>query len=69
MMLVDHLTFIWVMWEFEWRMRTGAFGIPRESYGASNDARGRFGPPPWSKAKFDLASGATEVQKIDLAHP
>ena len=25
MMLVDHLTFIWVMWEFEWRIRTGAF--------------------------------------------
>ena len=25
MMLVDHLTFIWHMWEFEWRIRTGAF--------------------------------------------
>ena len=25
MMVVDHLTFIWVMWEFEWRIRTGAF--------------------------------------------
>ena len=25
MMLVDHLTFIWIMWEFEWRIRTGAF--------------------------------------------
>lgn len=25
MMVVDHLTFIWHMWEFEWRMRTGAF--------------------------------------------
>jgi ABC-2 type transport system permease protein len=25
MMIVDHLTFIWHMWEFEWRMRTGAF--------------------------------------------
>jgi ABC-2 type transport system permease protein len=25
MMVVDHLTFIWLMWEFEWRMRTGAF--------------------------------------------
>jgi len=24
-MVVDHLTFIWHMWEFEWRMRTGAF--------------------------------------------
>ena len=25
MMVVDHLTFVWVMWEFEWRIRTGAF--------------------------------------------
>lgn len=23
-MLVEHLTFIWLMWEFEWRIRTGA---------------------------------------------
>jgi ABC-2 type transport system permease protein len=25
MMVVDHMTFIWHMFEFEWRMRTGAF--------------------------------------------
>ncbi|HEY9294443.1 MAG TPA: ABC-2 family transporter protein [Microlunatus sp.] len=25
MLLVDHLTFIWLMWEFEWRVREGAF--------------------------------------------
>ena len=25
MMVVDHLTFIWHMFEFEWRIRTGAF--------------------------------------------
>jgi ABC-2 type transport system permease protein len=25
MMVVDHLTFIWLMWEFEWRVRTGSF--------------------------------------------
>lgn len=25
MMLVDHLTFIWLMWEFEWRIRQGTF--------------------------------------------
>lgn len=25
MLLVDHLTFIWLMWEFEWRIRQGAF--------------------------------------------
>jgi ABC-2 type transport system permease protein len=25
MLLVDHLTFIWLMWEFEWRVREGQF--------------------------------------------
>lgn len=25
MMLVNHLTFIWLMWEFEWRVREGTF--------------------------------------------
>ena len=25
MMVVDHLTFIWHMWEFEWRIRQGTF--------------------------------------------
>lgn len=25
MMVVEHLTFIWLMWEFEWRVREGAF--------------------------------------------
>lgn len=37
-------------------------GLPREAYGFSNDARGRFGPPPFAQAAFDLpASGATEA--------
>lgn len=37
-------------------------GLPREAYGFSNDARGRFGPPPFSEAAFDLpVSGATEA--------
>lgn len=37
-------------------------GLPREAYGFSNDARGRFGPPPFAAAAFDLpASGATEA--------
>jgi uncharacterized protein (DUF2141 family) len=37
-------------------------GLPREAYGFSNDARGRFGPPPFDQAAFDLpATGATEA--------
>jgi uncharacterized protein (DUF2141 family) len=49
-------------------MDTGLFGIPAEGYGASNGARGTFGPPRWKDASFDLASGAREVQKIRLIH-
>jgi uncharacterized protein (DUF2141 family) len=34
-------------------------GLPREAYGFSNNARGRFGPPPFEAAAIDLpAAGA-----------
>jgi uncharacterized protein (DUF2141 family) len=36
------------------RMDTNFFGKPREGYGASNDARGRFGPPSFEDARFDV---------------
>ncbi len=37
-------------------------GLPREAYGFSRDARGRFGPPPFAAAAFDLpASGAVQA--------
>ena len=37
-------------------------GLPREAYGFSNNARGRFGPPPFAQAAFDLPStGATQA--------
>ncbi len=32
----------------------GAFGIPTEAYGFSNDARGMFGPADFEESKFDL---------------
>jgi uncharacterized protein (DUF2141 family) len=32
-------------------------GIPTERYGFSNDARGTFGPPSWSEAKFLFQAG------------
>ncbi|MCG9910140.1 MAG: DUF2141 domain-containing protein [Flavobacteriales bacterium] len=35
-------------------MKTNALGIPLEGTGASNDARGRFGPPRYQDAKFTL---------------
>ncbi len=32
----------------------GALGRPTEPYGFSNDARGRFGPPSWQEAHFEI---------------
>jgi len=29
-------------------------GLPREAYGFSNDARGRFGPPPFDAAAIEV---------------
>ncbi len=31
-------------------------GIPKEAYGFSNNARGRFGPASWEDASFDINS-------------
>ena len=32
-------------------------GVPKESYGFSNDARGMFGPPDFAEAAFDVGEG------------
>jgi uncharacterized protein (DUF2141 family) len=37
------------------------FGVPREAYGFSNDARGRFGPPDFDEAAFTLPSGSLSI--------
>lgn len=34
------------------KLDTDFLGIPKESYGYSNNARSWFGPPSWQKAKF-----------------
>jgi uncharacterized protein (DUF2141 family) len=39
----------------------GAFGIPSEPYGFSNNARGRFGPPSFQAAAFKLSNGNSEM--------
>jgi uncharacterized protein (DUF2141 family) len=36
---------------------TGLFGIPTEGLGASNDARGSFGPPSFDAAAFRYDGG------------
>ena len=44
------------------RLSTWPVGLPKEPYGFSNDARGRFGPPSFDAAAFDLsASGARQA--------
>lgn len=49
-------------------MKTGLFGIPREGYGASQDARGRFGPPSFADARFHLRPGRRATTRIKLAY-
>ncbi|MFO0713939.1 MAG: DUF2141 domain-containing protein [Sandaracinus sp.] len=44
------------------RVDTGLFGIPTEGLGASNDARGSFGPPSFSDAAFDYAGGELSLR-------
>lgn len=40
-------------------MDRGLFGIPREPYGFSRGARGRFGPPDWADASVRVGRGTT----------
>lgn len=43
------------------KLSTGNFGIPREPFGFSNNARARFGLPSFDAAAFSLtASGTTQ---------
>ena len=36
------------------KLDTNLLGIPKEDYGFSNDARGRFGPASWKAARFEV---------------
>jgi uncharacterized protein (DUF2141 family) len=36
------------------KLDTNLLGIPKERYGFSNNARGRFGPASWGDAKFEV---------------
>jgi uncharacterized protein (DUF2141 family) len=47
------------------KLDRNAFGMPTEPYGFSMDARGKFGPPPFERAKFKLdASNGNIVVNI-----
>ncbi|MEM6515813.1 MAG: DUF2141 domain-containing protein [Bacteroidota bacterium] len=47
------------------KMDTNFFGMPKEDYGCSNNARGTMGPPKWKDAKFELKN-ETITQRITL---
>ncbi|WP_299667971.1 DUF2141 domain-containing protein [uncultured Polaribacter sp.] len=46
------------------KMDTNFFGIPKEAYGCSNNAKGFMGPPKYEDAKFQLAENKTINIKI-----
>lgn len=46
------------------KLDTGMFGIPKEPYGFSNNARGTFGPPSFHSSSFEVMGDV--VQEINL---
>jgi uncharacterized protein (DUF2141 family) len=49
------------------KMDTNFFGIPKEGVGASNNARGHFGPPKYHDAKF-IFNGNMQTLTIDIVY-
>lgn len=49
-------------------MKTGLFGIPKEGYGASQDARGNFGPPSFGDARFEIRAGRKVTTRIKMVY-
>ncbi len=43
-----------------------SFGIPKESYGFSNNIMGMFGPPSFEEAKFKVSKEGVVHLKIKL---
>ena len=47
------------------KLDTGLFGIPKEPYASSREAKGIFGPPRWDDAQFEIrAQQSTELIKF-----
>ncbi len=44
----------------DFKLKTGAFGIPKEPWGMSNDAKGKFGPPKFDDAAIEI-NGVKEI--------
>lgn len=48
------------------KMDTNLIGMPKEGVGASNNAKGHFGPPKFDAASFHFAGGRMDLKiKID----
>lgn len=47
------------------KLDTGWFGIPKEGYGCSNNAKGNMGPPQYEDAKFQLSNHKNMTIKIN----
>jgi uncharacterized protein (DUF2141 family) len=47
------------------KLDTGMFGIPKERYGFSNDAKGLMGPPQYEDAKFQVTQDQSISVKIN----
>jgi uncharacterized protein (DUF2141 family) len=44
------------------RLDTNSMGVPEEGVGASNDAKGSFGPPKFDDAAFQFRGGRLDVR-------
>lgn len=44
------------------RLDTNPMGIPEEGVGASNDAKGNFGPPKFTDAAFQFKGGRLDIR-------
>jgi uncharacterized protein (DUF2141 family) len=44
------------------KLDTNLIGVPVEDYGASNNARGVFGPPKFDDARFEYKNGTKRLQ-------
>lgn len=47
------------------KLDSNILGIPKEDYGFSNNARGRFGPASWKDAMFEV-NGKTSEHSIEI---
>jgi uncharacterized protein (DUF2141 family) len=43
------------------KLDTNAFGIPKEGYGFSRNAKGRFGPPSFQAARITMGTSPQEL--------